>query len=157
MKLDDGAIDIDMALDFVLTDFEQPSIEITGIPESDPGPGHRRRILVADDHAIFRQCLIQLLEEIPELEVVADAPDGEQAVELAVLLHPDIVIMDVEMPRMNGIEATRKIKSILPGIRIIAVSMHPHGDVSAQILGAGAVQYFPKSDPVEELLNAIQS
>ena len=134
--------------------------EQESIPEREtcktPKTGAKLRVLVADDHTVFRKSLIQLLKEIPELEVIADAQDGQQAVELTVLLRPDVVIMDVEMPRMNGIEATRKIKSIFPHVRIIGVSMHPYGEVESRIIAAGAVQYFPKGDPVEELLSAIQ-
>jgi DNA-binding NarL/FixJ family response regulator len=117
----------------------------------------RRRILVADDHAIFRECLIRFLNESPGLDVVGDAKDGLQAVELAKLLHPDIVIMDIDMPHMNGIEATRQILKTLPHVRVIGLSMHNHQDIVAQILSAGAICYFMKDGPMEQLLAAIQS
>jgi DNA-binding NarL/FixJ family response regulator len=111
--------------------------------------------MVADDHAIFRQSLIQLLKECPGLEVVGDARDGEQAVDLATLLHPDVIIMDVDMPRMNGIEATRRIIRILPAVRIIGLSMYTRVEMAARMRAAGAFTYFPKDSPVENLLAAI--
>jgi two-component system, NarL family, response regulator NreC len=117
----------------------------------------RRRILVADDHVVYRECLIRLLHELPGLDVIGDAEDGLQAIELATLLHPDVVLMDVDMPRMSGIEATRQIVKALPEIRIIGLSMHNHEDIVAQMLSAGAVSYFMKDGPIEQLLTAIQS
>jgi DNA-binding NarL/FixJ family response regulator len=116
----------------------------------------RLRILVADDHTVYRECLIRLLHELPGLKVVGDAEDGLQAVELATLLNPDVVLMDVDMPLMNGIEATRKIAKALPAVRIIGLSMHDHEDIVAQMLSAGAVCYFMKDGPMEQLLAALQ-
>jgi DNA-binding NarL/FixJ family response regulator len=118
--------------------------------------GRRRRILIADDHAIFRECLARLLQGSPELDIVGNAEDGQKAVELATLLHPDVVLMDVDMPLMNGIEATRQITLTLPHIRVIGLSMHNHDDIAAQMLSAGAIRYLMKGGPVEELLAAIQ-
>jgi DNA-binding NarL/FixJ family response regulator len=117
----------------------------------------RLRILVADDHTVYRKCLIRLLHEWPGLDVVGDAEDGLQAVELAMLLHPDVVLMDVDMPRMNGIEATRQIVKALPEVRVIGLSMGNHEDIVAQMLAAGAVFYFMKDGPMEQLLAALQS
>jgi DNA-binding NarL/FixJ family response regulator len=116
----------------------------------------RLRILVADDHAIFRECLTRFLQESPGLDIVGNAKDGLQAVELATLLHPDIVIMDIDMPRMDGIEATRQIAKTLPHVRIIGLSMHDHKDIAAQIMSAGAVCCFMKDGPMEQLLAALQ-
>jgi two-component system response regulator DegU len=115
----------------------------------------RCRVLVADDHAGFRKCLVEFLKETTELDVIADAQDGQQAVDMTLMLHPDVVIMDLDMPRMNGIEATRKIAGIFPDIRIICISMHLFTD-EAEVLAAGAARYLPKSGPVEDLLAAIQ-
>jgi len=115
----------------------------------------RCRVLVADDHTAFRKCLVEFLKEMTELDVIADAQDGQQAVELTISLHPDVVIMDLDMPRMNGIDATRKIAGIFPDIRIICLSMHLFTD-EAEVLAAGAARYLPKSGPVEDLLAAIQ-
>ncbi len=117
----------------------------------------RRRIFIADDHAVFRRCLIRLLHSSPDLDVVGDAEDGLQAVELVVLLHPDVVVMDVDMPLMNGIEATRHIKKALPEVRILGLSMHDHEDIAAQMLSAGAAGYFVKDGPIEKLLSAIHA
>jgi DNA-binding NarL/FixJ family response regulator len=117
----------------------------------------KRRILVADDHAIFRECLIKLLQDSPGLDVIGDAADGRQAVELAILLRPDIILMDVDMPNMNGIEATRAIAASLPQVRVIGLSMHDQQSMEAQMRAAGAEAYFVKDGPIEELLATIKS
>jgi YesN/AraC family two-component response regulator len=80
------------------------------------------RIVLADDHVILRQGTRQLLEHEPDIEVVGEASDGAEAVELVSKLKPDIVIIDVAMPHMNGIEATKKIKEILPGTKILVLT-----------------------------------
>jgi DNA-binding NarL/FixJ family response regulator len=116
---------------------------------------HRRRVLIADDHTIFRECLTRLLQELPGLEVVGNAENGLQAIELAAIVNPDIVIMDVDMPHMNGIEATRRIAKAYPKIRIIGLSMHDQKAVAAQMLAAGAAVFFAKDGPVDELVSAI--
>jgi DNA-binding NarL/FixJ family response regulator len=118
-------------------------------------PLQKHRILVADDHAIFRECLIRLLQDYPGFDVVGDAENGQKAVELAELLQPDIVIMDVDMPFISGIEATRLIAAKLPHIRIIGLSMHDGKEMASQILSAGAKSYFVKDGPIENLLEAI--
>ncbi|MDT8335095.1 MAG: response regulator transcription factor, partial [Desulfurivibrionaceae bacterium] len=81
-------------------------------------------VLLADDHKIMRAGLRSLLEKSPEVSVVAEADDGRQAVQLAGQLRPDVVVMDVSMPKLNGIEATRQIMAELPETKIIALSMH---------------------------------
>jgi len=122
------------------------------------GGRNKSRIIVADDHPVFRNCLIQVLKEIENLDVIACAEDGRQAVDLTMRLHPDLVLMDVNMPRMNGIEATRKIAGALPDVRVIGLSMDSENAiVSEQMRAAGAIGYFPKDGPIEELLDAIQS
>jgi DNA-binding NarL/FixJ family response regulator len=118
---------------------------------------HKSRVIVADDHAAYRTCLIQVLQMIEELDIVAHAEDGCQAVDLTMQLHPDLVLMDVNMPRMNGIEATRKITGALPDVRVIGLSMHSESAiVSEQMRAAGAIGYLTKDGPVEELLASIQ-
>lgn len=113
------------------------------------------RVLVADDHEILRKGLVDLLREQPEIEVVGAAADGQMAVDLAMETQPDVIIMDVTMPRLNGIEATRRIVQELPKVRVIGLSMHERQDMATAMRKAGAVAYFTKSGPAEELINAI--
>ena len=96
------------------------------------------RILVADDHGIVRQGLVSLIEKQPNIDVVGEAKDGQEALELAKELSPDIVIMDVSMPNLNGADATRLILRDNPGIRVIALSMHTEKHIVRAILQAGA-------------------
>jgi DNA-binding NarL/FixJ family response regulator len=118
-------------------------------------PITRRRIIVADDHKIFRECLTRILREVPGFDVIAIARDGRQAVDLALKLRPDIVIMDVGMPRMNGIEATRIITNALPEIHVFGLSMHDEQEIEAQMIAAGASGFYPKDGPVEKLIAAL--
>ena len=115
------------------------------------------RVLLVDDHQIVREGLARLLEREPELEVIAQASDGLQAVELARELMPDVIVMDVSMPGMNGIEATRRIISELPKMRIIGLSLHSEGDMAQIMLDAGAERYLPKDGPSAILKQAIRS
>ena len=115
------------------------------------------RILIADDHKIMRDGLRAMLEKQPGMEVIAEAEDGRQAVKFAKELLPDIVIMDIGMPDLNGIEATRQIVSDLPDIRIIALSMHSDRRFVAQMFKAGASGYLLKDCAFEELSRAVHS
>ncbi|MCX5813836.1 MAG: response regulator transcription factor [Proteobacteria bacterium] len=109
------------------------------------------KILLADDHKIIREGLHALLEKNPNMEVVAEAQDGLTAVRLAKKLLPDIVIMDIGMPDMNGINATGQIISETKGIRVIALSMHSDRRFVLQMLKAGASGYLLKDSAFEEL------
>ncbi|MGA2030887.1 MAG: response regulator [Thermoguttaceae bacterium] len=113
------------------------------------------RILVADDHPIVRKGLADMLREQRAIEVVFEACDGQQAVEMALEHRPDLVMMDVTMPRLNGIEATRQIKAALPQVRVIALSMHHEADMAQAMCEAGAVVYLRKDAPSATLLAAI--
>lgn len=113
------------------------------------------RVLLVDDHAIIREGLRSLLEKQPDMEVVADADDGRKAIELVRELSPDIVIMDVTMPGLNGIEATRLIAAELPNVKIVALSIHSQRRFVADMLSAGAVGYILKECLFDELLQAI--
>lgn len=117
--------------------------------------GRKVRILLADDHRVLRECLAEFLNEQPGLEVIAQAEDGAMAVELAASARPDVVVMDVTMPRMSGIEATRRITSQLPQIRVIGLSMHVQDDMAWAMRAAGAVAYLSKSSGSEQLVQAI--
>jgi DNA-binding NarL/FixJ family response regulator len=110
---------------------------------------------VADDHEILRSGLVALLEDHPELEVVGAAADGLMALELARATRPDVIVMDITMPRLNGIEATRRITRELPQVRVIGLSMHEREDMATAMREAGAVAYLAKSGPTDELIAAI--
>jgi DNA-binding NarL/FixJ family response regulator len=115
------------------------------------------RILLADDHRLMRQGLRSMLEEQADLQVVGEADDGRTAVRLASESQPDAVIMDITMPDLNGIDATRQIHADNPGIKIIALSMHSERQFVSEMLAAGASGFLPKDSPVDELLAAIDS
>lgn len=115
------------------------------------------RILLADDHQIVRESFRALLGNDPCYEIVADVADGEAAVKTALALKPDIIVMDITMPIMSGIEATRQIVAKLPGIKVIALSMHSHQKVIDAMVEAGASAFIPKSCKAAELIKAIQA
>jgi two-component system response regulator NreC len=115
------------------------------------------RLLVADDHKIFRQGITKLLEQEPDLQVVGEAADGREAVKKATELKPDLVLMDIAMANLNGLEATRQIKKVLPETKIIMVTMHKNEEYILQSFQAGASGYILKEGAVEELVNAIRS
>ena len=115
------------------------------------------RILIADDHGIVRQGLRALIDAEIDMKVVGEATDGRQAVELARQLSPDVIVMDVTMPALNGIEATRLILTDNPKIRIVALSVHNEGNIVKQFLTAGAVGYVLKTYLFEELSRAIRT
>jgi len=113
------------------------------------------RVLIADDHQIVRDGLRSLLEKEPDLEVVAAVEDGRTTVRLVEELQPDVVIMDISMPGLNGIEATRKITRDFPNIKVIALSMHDDGRFVTNMLKAGASGYLLKDCAFKELTKAI--
>ncbi len=115
------------------------------------------RILLADDHAIVRQGLRSLLEEQPDMEVVGEAEDGRVAFNLVRELVPDIVIMDITMPNLNGIEATCEIVSEFPKAKVIALSIHSHKRFVADMLKAGASGYILKECLFDEFVQAIRT
>ncbi len=120
------------------------------------GRNRRIRVLLADDHPVLRQGLIRLLQEHPDIQVVGEADDGQLAVELAKRLEPDVVLMDVSMPRLSGSEATRRIVSECPGIRVIGLSMHEENDMAAAMCKAGAAAYVTKGGSTEHLISIIR-
>jgi DNA-binding NarL/FixJ family response regulator len=115
------------------------------------------RILLADDHRIVREGLRALIEKQPNMEVVAEAENGRTAVELVQKLHPDVIIMDVAMPDLNGIEATRQIIAKALSVKIIALSMHSDRRFVVEMLRAGASGYLLKDCAFEELVHAIRA
>ena len=115
------------------------------------------RILLADDHGIIRQGLHSLLDKQPDMEVVAEAEDGRRALDLVQELLPDIVIMDVTMPNLNGVDATRQIVDRFPEVKVIALSIHSNRRFVADMLKAGASGYILKECLFDELIRAIRT
>jgi DNA-binding NarL/FixJ family response regulator len=116
----------------------------------------KTRILIADDHAILRRGLADLLQDEPDLTVVGEARDGQEALEMALCLRPDIVLMDITMPAVDGIEATRRIGEAAPEIRVIGLSMYEEEDMAAVMMAMGAVAYLTKTAPIDELLSTLR-
>ncbi|MCK6474223.1 MAG: response regulator [Planctomycetes bacterium] len=130
-----------------------------GRPEPAPrarAPGVRLRVLLVEDHEIVRKGVRQLLEEDPAIEVVGEAADGRTAVEMALDLRPDVIVMDVVLPKLDGIQATRRIAARLPGARIIGLSVYAQEEMARQMLKSGAQCYLAKGGPVEALLAAVK-
>lgn len=125
----------------------------TGTPASAAGLGIR--VLFADDHKVMRQGLIRLVNGKPDILVVGEAANGREALELTRQLRPDVVIMDVSMPVMDGVEATRQIKIEMPEVRVIGLSMHEDGNISRSMRNAGAEAFLTKTTSSAELLKTI--
>lgn len=115
------------------------------------------KILLADDHQIVRQGLRLLLSTESDLQVVGEADNGRKAVQLSQELSPDVIIMDISMPELNGLDATRQISSESPGVKIIALSMHSDSLFVLNMLKSGAAGYLLKDCALEELLTAIRT
>ena len=115
------------------------------------------KVLLADDHRIVREGLRSLLEGQPDMQVVAEAADGRQAVQMAREMGPDVVVMDVAMPQLNGIEATRQIAADEPGMKVVALSMHSDRRFVSEALKAGASGYVLKDGAFDELIGAIRA
>ena len=113
------------------------------------------RVLIADDHPVYREGLAMVLSSLPDVEVVGEAADGEEAVELASTLQPDVVLMDLSMPRLGGVEATRKVLAEVPGVQVLVLSMHEGADSVLAALRAGARGYLVKGSTKEEVARAL--
>lgn len=113
------------------------------------------RVLLVDDHEIMREGINALLRKHPEFEVVGQAADGRKALELVGILQPDVVLMDIGMPNLNGIESTRQILSQNPNIKVMALSTHSEGTMVAKMIKAGASGYMLKESAFEELVSGI--
>ena len=115
------------------------------------------RVLIADDHTLFREGLIALLDTDPDIEVVATARDGNQAIEAALSQQPDVILMDIQMPSVNGIQATRRIIQASPHIGVIVVTMFEDDDSVFAAMRAGARGYILKGADREDIIRAIQA
>ena len=129
----------------------QPDPEIV-----EDGEGERLRVMLVDDHKIVREGLARLLRIEDDIDIVGEASDGRMAVKMAGELRPDVILMDVSMPEINGIEATRLIHAARPEIRVVGLSMYEPADMARAMQDAGADAYVPKAGPPEELLAAIR-
>jgi len=117
----------------------------------------RIRILLADDHAVVRQGFKMILSAQPDMEIVGEAGNGREAVEQAEQLRPDVIVMDVAMPELNGIEATRRLLASTPHARVIALSMHKDSVYVREILRAGARGYLLKDSGAGDLVSAVRA
>jgi len=114
-------------------------------------------LLLVEDHTIVRQGLRSLLEQSDDIKVIAEAEDGREAVKKTGQLNPDVVLMDISMPNLNGIEATRQIKKKYPDIKVLILTMHTTKEYIFQILFAGASGYLIKKSAHQELLSAVRA
>lgn len=121
------------------------------------GPAGRIRVLLADDHAAVREALAVLVDSQPDMQVVAQAGDGDEAVERAREVRPDVAVIDVSMPAMSGLEVTVALKDALPATRIVMLTRHGEYHYVQELLRAGANGYVLKQSPSEELLHAIRA
>jgi DNA-binding NarL/FixJ family response regulator len=117
----------------------------------------KTRVLVADDHTMVRQGLISILRGHDEFEVVGEATDGNEAVELANRFRPDVVVLDLGMPRLNGLEAARRIRKALPRTRVLVLTMHDDEEYVLRTVRAGASGYLVKDGAAAELVAAIRA
>jgi len=117
----------------------------------------RTRILVADDHEVVRKGLRSLLEQEPGLEVVGEASNGREAVEKATATRPDVVVLDIGMPELNGLEATRRIVKASPRTEVLVLTVYETEEVIREVLRAGARGYVLKSDAGRLLLSAVEA
>jgi len=129
------------------------------ISEHDLTQEHPKRIsiLLADDHPLLRQALRSVLDQQADFEVVAEVGDGDEVVKVAAELVPDVVIMDISMPKLNGLEATRQIKAKYPGVAILVLTVHGEAEHVLGLLEAGAAGYLTKSVFGEEVVHAIRA
>ena len=121
------------------------------------GPPSVKRVMLADDHAVVRRGLRTLIEGVPGWEVCAEAADGNETVALATQTKPDILIMDLSMPGLGGVDATMQIRKILPQIEVLILTMHESDRLAGQALRAGARGYLLKGESEDKLIEALEA
>jgi len=114
-------------------------------------------VLLAEDHAVVREATAEIVDHQPDMRVVGQAGTVEEAVSLARALQPNVIVMDIAMPRLNGLEATRRVAAECPGCRVLVLTAHEEERTIIQLLEAGAVGYLPKTVSLDELLDAIRA
>lgn len=124
--------------------------------DSSQKDSQRISVMIVDDHPLFREAVGRLLGELCEFEIVAEAGDGEEAVALATQLTPGIIILDITLPKINGIEATRQIKERNPETAVVVLSVHDDAEHASAALGAGADAYLTKDVPRGEIVQALR-
>jgi DNA-binding NarL/FixJ family response regulator len=119
-------------------------------------PGRSVRVLVVDDNAPFRRLVCSTLQERPELQVIGEASDGLEAVQKAEELKPDLIVLDIGLPTLNGVEVSRRISMVVPGAKILVVTQHNDADLARAVLSDGANGYVLKLNANRELLRAVE-
>lgn len=117
---------------------------------------HKIRVLLADDHAVLREATAELVDHQPDMDVVGQAGTGEETIAQAKALRPDVVVMDIAMPRHNGLEATKRIVAECPDTKVLVLTAHEDAGHIIPLLEAGALGYLPKTVGLNELLDAIR-
>lgn len=117
----------------------------------------KTRVLICDDHELFRDGIKAILRNEPDIEVAAEARDGQEAVAKALTMRPDVVLMDLEMPGLNGVEATRRIRQAEPGVHVLILTMYGEEELVGQCVQAGAAGYVLKDVPAAQLVYAIHA
>lgn len=132
-------------------------MNVEGLCTGGTAQNHRVRVLLVDDHTMFRETLRLLLDQAPDIEVVGELDDGAKIQETMQRLLPDVVVMDISMPNVNGIQATDSLLAAFPKVRVIALSGYGHKQFVMEMLDAGATGYVVKSSAGSQLLHAIRS
>jgi NarL family two-component system response regulator LiaR len=131
--------------------------KVKSVSSSNQDKVSRTRIILADDHPLMRHALRDVIEKQPDFKVIAEAIDGEEAVKLATELIPDVVIMDISMPNLNGLEATKQIKAKCPTVAVLVLTIHTDNEHILKILQAGANGYLTKDVRGNEVVHAIRA
>jgi CheY-like chemotaxis protein len=140
-----------------ITSEPPPASKVSGkpVPFDTRPQSPKVRVLLVDDHRVVREAMAAMLQRESEIEVVGQAGDGYQAIEMATDLLPDVIVMDISMPKLDGIEATRRIKEQHPQIHIVGLSLHEEADKARAMTDAGATTYLQKNAAAEFLIDTL--